>query len=233
MKKCAPIAGGTDRKAKKKKAGHRFQPGNCFSPRRRTKTEPPGDGASSAVDEPLPGPSGVNLGSGNRDGDCLAPCLDGDGSAPEAIADFDPVLPDLELEPVDLDPLETRHASAPETRQSDHEMRYHHQEKFFQTVNEAFREHRHLQPKCSDPQFTAGTELPWGICNKLSVRCKNCDYKQKKLHKLYNEVTPPIPHTRRKSSSTKCCNPMCPAGHYNIQHTVTINLCCHGPQASK
>ena len=196
LNKSVLIAGGTDRKKKKKKTDHLFKPGNQFSPRHPTKTEPQGDGASSAVDEPQPGPSGVNL-----DGGCLAPLLDGGGSAapsPAPTADFDHEWPDLELEPVDLYPLETRHASAPETRLSDHEMRYHHQEKHFAAINKAIREH---PPKCKDLQLAVGKELPWGICSKLSVRCKNCDYEQKELHKLYNEVTTPYPTTGRKAGA--------------------------------
>lgn len=68
------------------------------------------------------------------------------------------------------------------------EMRSVHLEKLFDMWNTAIREHAAYEGRCILPQFAPLKKIPKGLCCKLSLKCKNCEFTGQ-LTKLYTEVS--------------------------------------------
>jgi hypothetical protein len=62
-------------------------------------------------------------------------------------------------------------------------------EKVLELFNQAFREHRRINPTCdSDMEWDEEAEVKWGLGWQEGLKCPKCHYRSGKM-KLYNEVT--------------------------------------------
>lgn len=111
----------------------------------------------------------------------------------------------VDLEPAPALDLHLLPCGRPHTRSlarnRRNEMRLIHQIKANDMWNEATDQHDFTAQGCPKRVLEQDVEIRRGVVVKQSLKCKNCDYRQTNIHKLYDEVDPPVKRRGPKAAA--------------------------------
>ena len=179
-------------KQKKRKKGHRFQPGNKYT-ENRDRENSGGNSRRRIPDQQENG----DLQGEHKEKSAGLTYQHGGGMAGYLMS-----TAELRAPPPTSTLLQQKKGTATRAsgKKNKNKMRLIHLEKNNEMWNTAIHQHNQ-QTSCRNPQFTQDKEKRWGIGIKQSLKCTNCKFKTP-LFKLYEEAKgPPRPGPKQAAAS--------------------------------